>query len=269
MWLLFGDRMSEFGRDSAHAYWNVWRVGLYTRPPGSVDAFNYSPAFAQLIYPLTLLPWPAFAAVWSVLMLACLAWLLWPLRSRWRWLALAYVAPQAVYTGNIEVFMALAAVVGMRRPGAWAVPLLTKITPGLGPVWFAVRREWRKLGTAIVTTAAVCALSFVVAPDLWTRWAQFLLASPTPATQDHYLPLAVRLPAALAIVAWGAWKGRPEALAIGMLLAVPLWSAGTVFLLAAIPRLSQESRTPQVPSAAGGGVRGWRPRTAGRRPATR
>ena len=56
LWLLFGSRIATFGSDSAHAYWNVWRVGPYTLPPGSPDAFNYSPAFAQLLRPLTLLP---------------------------------------------------------------------------------------------------------------------------------------------------------------------------------------------------------------------
>jgi len=53
LWILFGSRLASFGTDSAHAYWNVWRVGPYSLPPGSVDAFNYTPAFAEVIYPLT------------------------------------------------------------------------------------------------------------------------------------------------------------------------------------------------------------------------
>src|SRR6476660_7809104 len=127
LWILFGSRLASFGTDSAHAYWNVWRVGPYTLPPGSPDAFNYSPAFAQVIYPLTLLPWPVFLTVWSLLLGAALTWLLWPMPLRWRWLVLAYVAPPALLIGNIEALLAVAAVVAMRHPSVWAFPLLTKV----------------------------------------------------------------------------------------------------------------------------------------------
>ena len=47
----------------AHAYYVAWSGGLYEALPGSVDAYNYSPLFAQVIWPLTLLPWAVFCAV--------------------------------------------------------------------------------------------------------------------------------------------------------------------------------------------------------------
>ena len=40
---------------------------------------------------------------------------------------LAYVAPPALLIGNIEAFLAVAAVIGLRHPSAWAFPLLTKV----------------------------------------------------------------------------------------------------------------------------------------------
>jgi hypothetical protein len=237
LWILFGSRIASFGSDSAHAYWNVWRVGPYALPPGSPDAFNYSPAFAQVIYPLTLLPWPAFLTVWSLLLGAALTWLLWPVPTRWRWLVLAYVVPPALLIGNIEALLAVAAVVGMQHPSAWAFPVLTKVTPGLGPVWFAARREWRQLAAAVLATVLVVAASFAISPGLWVAWWDFVMAAPTPSTQAHYPPLWLRLAIALVVVVWGAFRGRPGALAVAMLLAMPLWSSGVLVLLAALPRL--------------------------------
>jgi len=237
LWILFGSRLSSFGMDSAHAYWNVWRVGPYTLPPGSKDAFNYTPAFAQVIYPLTLLPWPVFLAVWSLLLGAALVWLLWPMSSRWRWLVLAYAAPPALLIGNIEAFIAVAAVVGLRHPSAWAFPLLTKITPGLGPVWFVVRREWRSAWVAVACTVLVVLVSGAFAPALWGEWLSFVAGAPTPPTQAHYPPLVLRLLLAFLIVVWGAVRGRRWTLAVAMVLAMPLWSSGVLVLLASLPRL--------------------------------
>ncbi|MEW1954418.1 glycosyltransferase 87 family protein [Terrabacter sp. NPDC080008] len=245
LWILFGSRLASFGTDSAHAYWNVWRVGPYALPPGSIDAFNYSPAFAQAIYPLTLLPWPLFLTVWTALLAAALVWLLWPLPLRWRWLVLAYVAPPALLIGNIEAFLALAAVIGMRRPSAWAFPLLTKITPGLGPVWFAVRREWWQAAIAVLGTALVVLVSFALSPALWPQWWDFVINAPTPPTQAHYPPLALRLVLAVGVVVWGALLGRRGALAVAMVLAMPLWSSGVLVLLAALPRLRSDGSTSQ------------------------
>jgi len=43
--------------------------------------------------------------------------------------------------------LAVAIAVGFRYPAAWALVLITKVTPGIGLVWFAVRREWCPLAT--------------------------------------------------------------------------------------------------------------------------
>lgn len=68
----------RYGYDS-HAYWLAWRHPLYGAAPTTPDAYLYSPAFAQLIWPLAQLPWPVFATIYSLLLLAILAWLLKPL----------------------------------------------------------------------------------------------------------------------------------------------------------------------------------------------
>ena len=60
------------------------------------------------------------------------------------WLAFFPVASE-LYHGNIDLILAAAIVAGFRWPVAWAVVLHTKLTPGIGLLWFAVRREWRPL----------------------------------------------------------------------------------------------------------------------------
>ena len=39
--------------------------------------------------------------------------------------------------GNIHLMLAATVVVGLRHSAVWALPLLTKITPGVGLLWFA------------------------------------------------------------------------------------------------------------------------------------
>ncbi len=45
--------------------------------------------------------------------------------------------------------MAAAIALGFRYPATWAFVLLAKVTPGIGLLWFLVRREWRNLAIAL------------------------------------------------------------------------------------------------------------------------
>ena len=47
--------------------------------------------------------------------------------------------------GNIHVLLAVTILAGFRYPGAWSFVVLTKVTPGIGLLWFAIRREWGAL----------------------------------------------------------------------------------------------------------------------------
>ena len=80
----------------------------------------------------------------------------------------------SIALGNIEILMAAAIVAGFRYPATWSFILLSKVTPGVGLVWFAVRREWRSLGIALGVTAIIVAVSFVLAPQLWADWLALL-----------------------------------------------------------------------------------------------
>jgi hypothetical protein len=214
----------------AHSYWSAWQGNhMYGVPPG-LGGYLYSPAFAQAVWPLTLLSWRIFLVMWSVLLLTALAWLLWPLGLRWGAPLFAFGSAYTLVHGNVQVFLATAAVIGMRHPAAWAFPLLCKISPGVGVAWFLFRREWRTLAKALGATLGVGALSFVVAPHLWFEWVDYLSSLGPPQKW-------VRYPMAVGILAWGALTDRRWTVAVSMLLVAPVPSSADYMYLAALPRL--------------------------------
>ena len=161
----------KFGCDS-HPYWLTGHDLRYATGPMTKDAYLYSPAFAEVIRPLTYLPWPIFAVFWSAALGLLLAWLLAPLR--WWALPLWIASLPEIIHGNVFILLAVVAAFGLRRRGLWAFAALTKITLCLGPVWFAVRREWRELGISVGVIGVVVLLSWAVEPHLWVEWIRFL-----------------------------------------------------------------------------------------------
>lgn len=228
------------GGSDAHAYWMAGQGPLtYSRPPQGLDAFLYSPLFADLTHPLTVLPWPVFWTVWAVLEGLVLGWLVWPLGLRWAvpvWLA---CTPELA-VGNIYLLLAAAAVLGMRRPAVWLFPVLTKVTTGVGLVWFVARGEWRRLlevGTVLVVLVGV---SYLLQPGDWLAWLTMLVSHPGGA-RDGVAGLTVRCVAAVVLVVVGARTGRVWLVPVAMILANPVWTATTLVLLAAVPRLTRSS----------------------------
>jgi len=210
-------------------------------------AYVYSPAFLQLVSPLTALPWQAFMAVWTALLIGAVRFLTGP-----RLLAAGLLFPftaMEVAGGNVSLLLAVAIVLGFRWPAAWALVLLTKITPGIGLLWFAVRGEWRSLAIALGATAAIAAVSYVTIPDAWPRWFEVIVANAGKGGTwaSVPIPLLVRLPAAVALVVWGARTDRRWTVPVASMLALPaLWYGGISMLLAVIPLLAerQERRQP-------------------------
>jgi hypothetical protein len=238
-----------FGWDS-HAYWLAWRGPMYKSGPMTPDAYLYSPAFAEAIRPAVLLSWPTFAVMWSVVLGVVLAWLLSPLR--WWAVPLWVASLPEIFAGNVFILLAVVAAIGLRYRWMWAFAALTKITLCLGPVWFAVRREWRHLGISLGVTLAIAVLSCAIDPHLWVQWVRFLHAQATKSTHtlgaEIWPPLLYRLPVALLVVGWGAKTDKRWTLPIAMVLASPVMWLGTFTMLAAIPRLRAYQR--QVNSTA-------------------
>jgi hypothetical protein len=241
----------------AHAYWFAWHhASMYGLPPNTADAYLYSPAFAQLIWPLAQLPWPLFVAAWAVAGFALYAWLLRPLGRTLAAPLLLFCLPQAM-VGNIWPLLAVVLVCGFRRPGLWALPLLTKVTAGVGVVWFAARGEWRNLLRVLVPTALVVGVSVAISPQLWADWLHILAGDGRGgnAAGGYDVPLVYRLPVALALAVYAARRSRPGVLAAAMALACPVFAlsylTSNVFLLAALPRLRELHAHPDRADVAG------------------
>lgn len=229
-----------WGFDSA-AYWGAWRDGLYDVPPASPGAYLYSPAFAQAIWPLTLLPQWVFVVGVSIATTATLTWLLRPLG--WRWvLPLVLCCSFEIATGNINWIFAVVAALGLRHPWLWAFPALTKITPCVGPVWFLARGEWRALAVSVGATAAVVLVSAAAAPELWREWIDFLLDNADRGTSvlgGSLLPAPmIRIPVAIVLVAVGARLDKRWVLPVGMVLGSPVFGIGAAAVLAGMVRLA-------------------------------
>lgn len=223
----------------AHAYWSANLGHLYSSSlAGAPGAYLYSPAFRQAIEPLTLLPWPAFHALWDASLIALVIVLTGPL-------ALFVLAtPIVAYdltAGNIHVLMAAAVVLGFRYPATWSFVLLTKVTPGIGVLWFLVRREWRNLAMALGATVLVVAVSALLGPGLWVQWVQSLVrdaAIPASAYNGLTVPLVLRLVLAAFFVTLGALTSRPWTVALAATLAIPLLAQyNFTMLIALIPLL--------------------------------
>ena len=248
VWLVIVLLAQPLGRSwgtglEAFCYWashlsDPYANSDWTKP----GAYVYSPAFLQLVSPLTALPWGLFMAAWTAIMLVAVRFLTGP-----RWFALgALLAVVELSGGNISLLLAVAMVVGFRWPAAWAFVILTKVTPGIGLLWFAVRGEWRQLAIAAGATVIVVAGSAIVMPDAWIEWVQVLIriAGRDGTWAAVPIPFIVRLPFAIAIVVWGARTDRRWTVPVAGMVALPaLWYGGLSMLLAVIVLQQQDSRS--------------------------
>ena len=255
-----------FGVD-AMAYWHINLADPYRDPWIPLYFFPYSPAVALLFAPLTQLSWPVFVAVWWSVLVGSLVWI-----GRRDVLILAAFIPVAITLsdGNIHLLMAAAIVVGMRYPAAWSFVLLTKVTPGVGLLWFVARREWRSLAIALGATAAIVAVTAVFLPSQWLGWLAMLRDSTTvtPWWPALPVPLWLRLPVAAAIVWWGARRDARWTVPIAATLALPaLWLGGLAMLIACWP-LRKRSVAALAADAGDHAPSGRRPAAAEARPAS-
>jgi hypothetical protein len=244
--VLIGLGLLPFGVD-AHAYWSANPLDPYRDAALSdFDAYFYSPAFAQLLGPLHALPWQWFAGLWTLLLVGTLAWL------SGRWLALVILLPPVfieLAVGNIHLLLAAAIVLGFRWPATWAFVLQTNVTPGIGLLWFVARGEWRNLAIALGATAAIAAISFAIAPGLWTEWFSLLSGrSAAPGGDLGFytaIPLAIRIPVAGALVVWAARTDRAWVVPVAAVLALPvLWPNAYAVAVGAIALVVHRSLAP-------------------------
>jgi len=221
----------------ARSWWHIDLNNLYGLANQSLladGAFRLAPVFAWLLYPLGGLSWPVFVSVWVALNLLAAA----AVGGR-RALVLILCFPPIlleVVNGNIHLFMALAIWAGMRWPAAWAFMLLTKVTPGVGVLWFAARREWHNLAIALGATLGIVAVGFVIAPQQWFEWFNSLLVSARNPQVGDLPSVVIRLPFAAALIWYAARTSRAWLVPFACVLAMPtIWIQSSALLLASFP----------------------------------
>jgi len=147
---------------------------------------------------------------------------------------------------NINLLIVGAVLIGFRHPWAWAFIILTKVTPGVGLLWFAVRKEWRHLAIALAATLGLAGLSVVVAPELWRQY----IAGLGVTGDSSIFVIGWRLPLAALLVVWGARGNHRWALMVVVFLALPRWYyLSPVLLVGLFPlvRLARPIRLPVMP----------------------
>jgi hypothetical protein len=252
----------------AHWYWAADPHNLYPHPElAEGNGYNYSPAFEIVVGWGRHLSFEAFVGIWRILLLATLIWLAGPFTL---FVLLLVPVASELNAGNIQILLAGAVVAGFRWPGAWAFVLLTKVTPGIGLLWFALRRQWRALAIALAFTLAIAIFSFVGGPQRWFDWFHLMTGSPAPAPPPYDWSFWQRLPIALAFVALGAWRGWRWTVPVAATFALPVFyiispamfvgvlpfirTAGARYLLDAADRLGRRRRRGAVSTEPGSEV---------------
>jgi len=243
-----GPRLQTFGYD-AYAYWNVALPDPYAIALGALGSFNYSPPVALVADWFSTVEWWVFLWIWTLLLIGTVIWIAGS--SSWVFVAFAipFVALE-LYHGNIHILLGAAVWLGFRHPWAWAFVLLTKPTAGVALLWFVVRREWRPLFIALGTTGVIGLLSFLIMPSLWADYLDLLITNSGrfSNTVDIAIPLWIRLPAAAALVIWGARTDRRWTVVVSAMLAMPvLWLGAGAMLIAVIPEV--RARRQSAPAA--------------------
>jgi hypothetical protein len=236
IYTLYDVSVGGFGYD-CRAYWLAAQHLDYTLSPGQPNAYLYSPAFAQALSPMGHLPFPVFATVMSSAAAAGIWWLLAPLSIRLR-VPILIACSYEIASGNVFWALAIVAVLGHRFAGAWVFAALTKITPCLGPIWFAARGEWRRLAIFCACLAVAVGVSVAADSDAWVAWFRFLAHNSEGGyTGALPIPVEVRVAAAIAVTVLAARTDRAWLLPVGMTMATPVFAFAALTMLCAIPRL--------------------------------
>jgi hypothetical protein len=187
-----------------------WMSGL--------DLFRHSPAVAQVASLMGWMPWIVAQLGFLAFQIGVIVLMA---GRRWPYVVLFPGVFWNLYFGNVDLLLAAALVAGFRFPGAWALMFLTKISPGIGVLWFAFRGEWRNFGIALATTALIVGFSFALAPDLWFRWIEALQVWARLPQMALVPPLLVRLAVSVLLIWFAARTDRRWMLPIACLIAIP------------------------------------------------
>lgn len=210
------------GAPDSYSYWAVDPSTPYAIRYGTIGAFPYSPIAVLVASTFHVVSYPVFYALWSLLLLGVVLWLAPPVL----WVPGVLLSLLEIQGGNVDILIAAAVVIGLRYAPMMSFLVLTKITPGLAILWFAVRREWRPFALAVGTTATLVLVGVIVAPGLWRDWVAYLVSSAgipleTPGPRLD-VPLSARLVVAAGMILFAARTNRPWMLPLAVYLTLPV-----------------------------------------------
>jgi hypothetical protein len=220
-----GHGLGLFGNPvDAIAYWNAGSSSrLYPDSWSEVGTgyLFYPPPVAQVSGILQPIGWPAFVFLLTVATFVAL----WYCARAWSFPLLLAGVPHflgvgppepAVFLsyallGNLHWILAACAVLAFRSPPVYAVLVSTKVTIAIGWWWHVFREEWRAAAQGAITAGLVMLGSVLVDPVAWVEFADFVARNfmlQDPPLPLFPIPLAFRLPMAIALVMWGARTDR-------------------------------------------------------------
>jgi hypothetical protein len=202
----------------------VYTTGIAT------GSFIYSPTWAVLFAPISLLPGAVLQASIMALDVLVLRYVL----GSWLAVGLIGLYPLTWYglaSGNVDILIAGAIVAAWKGS---SVPLALVTFAKVSPVFAIDVRRIREFTFACLILVAIT-LPWL---DLWLDYARFLVAQPASAGSVVPIPWFVRLPIALLLLV----PRRPWTSALAAIVAVPLWFLYTSLILIAPLRLWLDER---------------------------
>jgi len=207
---------------------------LYVQPASTDDAafYRYPPLLAIVFRPLALLPFPAAAMVWEVVVIALFALTIVRLGTGGRtWLVVGMLGPPIGWSLAIgQAQVAITFLMALGAPWALAVATNIKLLPALAAIWWLGRRDWRSVRRFAAWLVGLAVVQLVLEPS-------GTLAFPAFVRLDQVGSVANRSPYAISPLLWAA------CVVVGVLVAWRLaptrwgWPAAVALSVLATPRL--------------------------------
>jgi len=205
---------------------------VYVGQIGDATNFPYAPTWAVIAAVASFVPGALLQGALMLLDIAAIRYVC----GSWRAAGYVFAWPLTAYVmtaGNVDLLIAAAIVMAWHRhAGPLTLMALTKVAPALA----LPPRRWRQ----ILVSGVICVAITLPWLYLWPDWIAYLLRQPALISISIPIPWYVRLPFALALI---AWLRRPWAAALAVAIAMPSLYLSTSVILIAPIRLYLDQRS--------------------------